>query len=190
MICQRFRRLTKQVIPLICLVFLIAGCGYTTRSMISDEYKTIYITPFTNKIDITNQLDTASKYKVYKPLLDTDITREVNNKFVKDGNLKIASKESADLILKGEVVEFVRDPLRYTDNNDVEEYRLRILVNISLWNNRDNKLLWEENNFTGEAAYFTSYYPVVSQQISESTAINNAILDLARRITNRTIEEW
>jgi hypothetical protein len=173
-----------------CLVFLIAGCGYSTRSIISNKYKTICIIPFVNKIDITNQLDTASKYKVYKPLLDTDITKEVSSRFLKDGNLKIAPKESADLILKGEVVDFVRDPLRYTDDNDVQEYRLNIRVNISLWNNRDNKLIWEENNFTGEATYFTSYYPVASQRISESTAINNAILDLARRIVDRTIEEW
>ncbi|MFA5362823.1 MAG: hypothetical protein WC335_06225, partial [Candidatus Omnitrophota bacterium] len=56
-----------------CLIFSVFGfmvlglhgCGYTTRSsLISTKYLTIFITPFINKIDITLETDTGSKYKV------------------------------------------------------------------------------------------------------------------------------
>jgi len=166
--------------------YAISGCGYTTRSMISTEFRTIYVRPFVNKIDITTETDTASKYKIYKPLLETDITKSVINKFLFDGNLRLVKTESADLVLKGELVGFHRDPLRYTESDEVEEYRLNLVVNISLWNNKKNKIIWEENNFTGNATYFTTGQAAKS----EETAINDAINDLARRIVEHTVEQW
>ncbi|MBU3958881.1 MAG: hypothetical protein KKH29_05100 [Candidatus Omnitrophica bacterium] len=171
--------------------YAIWGCGYTTRSMISDKFKTIYVGPFVNKIDITREADAASKYKIYKPMLETDITKSVINQYLWDGNLRPATKESADLVLKGELVEFRRDPLRYTDSDEVEEYRLNLVVNISLWDNRENKLVWEEINFTGDFTYFTSYCTTVGVTTKTDTqAIPDAISDLARRIVERTVEDW
>lgn len=180
------------VLSVVCCLFsgFFSGCGYTTRSAISGEFRTVYIAPFVNKIDITKESDVGSQYKVYRPLLETDITREVNHKFLWDGNLKPVSSEKADLTLKGELVEFVRDPVRYDDNEEVEEYRLNLRVNLTLWDNRKDKLVWEEKNFTGDTTYFTSFHPVVSERITESQAITNAITDLARRIVERTVEEW
>jgi len=164
----------------------LAGCGYTTRSMISTKYKTIYITPFVNKIDITRESYVQNKYRIYRPLLETDITKAVTDKYLFDGNLKPAPKETADLILKSELMEFRKDPLRYDGSDNVEEYRVNVVVNISLWDTKENKLVWEENNFTGDTHYFTTG----TNAKSESTAINDAIDDLARRIVERTVEQW
>lgn len=168
------------------LALMLAGCGYTTRSMIASKYRTIYITPFVNKVDITSDVYTSNKYKVYRPMLETDVTRRVSNKFLFDGNLKPTEKDMADVVLKGDLVDFRRDPLRYTENEDVEEYRINIVVNISLWDNRENKMLWEEANFTGDASYFVTG----SLATSEDTAVNNALDDLARRIVERAVEQW
>jgi hypothetical protein len=156
--------------------------------MISDKFRTIYVVPFVNKIDITKETDAAHKYKIYKPMLETEITNAVINKFLFDGNLRPAQKESADLILKGELVEFRRDPLRYTDSDEVEEYRLNLVVNISLWNNKENKLIWEETGFTGDTTYFA--LTTNPQYKSDDRAINDAISDLARRIVERAVEQW
>jgi hypothetical protein len=168
------------------LLITLGGCGYTTRSMIADKFKTIYIEPFVNKIDITKESYAANKYQVNKPMLETDITNSVVNRFLLDGNLRLAPKESADLILKGELVEFRQDPLRYTKNDEVEEYRLNLVVNITLWDSRENKAVWQENNFTGDTTYFTSG----SLAKSEDVAINDALADLSRRIVERTVEQW
>ncbi|MDD2751607.1 MAG: LPS assembly lipoprotein LptE [Candidatus Omnitrophica bacterium] len=173
----------------VCSLFLSA-CGYTTRSAISNKYRTIYITPFINKIDITKEMNAESKYKIYRPSLETDVTVAVTNKFLFDGNLKPVKEETADLTLKGEVVDFARDPLRYSDNEDVQEYRVNVRVNMSLWDNRENRVLWEESNFTGYANYFTSFYPVASERKDESVAVAQALDDLARRVVERAVEEW
>lgn len=168
------------------LLITLAGCGYTTRSMISNEFRTIYVEPFVNKIDITKEAYAADKYRIYRPGLETDITRAVTNKYLFDGNLRPTKQDSGDLILKGELVDFRRDPLRYSESDTVTEYRLNLVVNISLLNRKEDKMIWQESGFTGDTTYFTTG----SQAKSESVAINDALADLARRIVERTVEQW
>jgi hypothetical protein len=177
-----------------CLIATgLAGCGYTTRSMISTKYKSIYITPFLNKVDITQETYSANKYRIYRPLLETDITKRVINHYLFDGNLKPVKEAQADLVLKGVLVEYRKDPLSYTPNNeDVTEYRVNIYVDLSLWDQKENKLVWEEKNFNGSYSYFTSFAPanVAMGRTSEDAAVTNAVEDLARRIVERTVEQW
>ena len=173
------------------LASVLTGCGYTTRSMLSGKYSTVYIAPFLNKVDITQESYSASKYRIYRPMLETNITKRVINRYLFDGNLKPVKEEKADLLLKGELVEYRKDPLTYTsDGNDVTEYRINIYVNLSLWDTKENKLLWQENNFNGNYSYFTSLASNNVIKVSEDVAVTNAIEDLARRIVERTVEQW
>lgn len=175
-----------RTLILILILSFISGCGYTTRSMIDPNVKTIYVKPFENKIDFGAQDGVYSKLRTYYPQLETNITSAVVDRFLFDGNLKIVKEEDTDVILKGELVEYRREVLRYEEDKDIEEYRLNIVVNISLWNRKENRLLWQENNFTGETTYFISG----SKAKSESAAIKDGITDLASRIVARAIENW
>jgi hypothetical protein len=177
---------------LIVSAVALSGCGYTTRSsVITRSLKTIYIQPFLNKTDITQEGYAANKYRIYRPTLETDITKSVNDRFLFDGSLRPAKFEVADLILKVELVDFRKDPLAYnSDNTEVTEYRVNIVVNIGLWDRKENKLLWQENNFTGDSTYFTGFVSGNVVVKSEETALAEALKDLARRIVERTVEEW
>ncbi|PIQ88118.1 MAG: hypothetical protein COV73_00555 [Candidatus Omnitrophica bacterium CG11_big_fil_rev_8_21_14_0_20_43_6] len=168
-----------------------AGCGYTTRSMLYGNYNSIYVAPFLNKVDITEESFSANKYRIYRPMLETDITKKVINWYFFDGNLKPVKEADADLVLKGELIEYRKDPLSYTaSTEDVSEYRINIYVNLSLWDAKENKLLWQENSFNGNYSYFTEFANNTSVKVSEATAVNNAVADLARRIVERTVEQW
>lgn len=175
-----------RILKFILILSLISGCGYTTRSMLNPNIRNIYIKPFENKIDFGTQDNVYSKLRTYYPQLETDITSAVVERFLLDGNLKVVKEEDADVILNGELVEYRRDVLRYEEDEDVEEYRLNIVVNISLWNKKDNALAWQEDRFTGETTYFISG----SKAKSESVAIKDGVTDLARRIVERTVENW
>jgi len=172
-----------------CLLATIAGCGYTTRSLIADQFKTIYIESSVNKIDITTETDAGYKYKIYRPALEIDITKAVIDKFLLDGNLKPIKEAKADLVLKAELIEFRRDPLRYNDNDDVEEYRISLVVNLKLFDTKENKLVWQENSFTGDATYFTAFSSTGIVK-TDDQAVSDAIDDLSRRIVERTVEQW
>lgn len=170
---------------------VLGGCGYTTRSMISSTYRTIHIPPFANKIDITRDTDAADKYQITRPTLETDVTKAVINKFLFDGNLRPIKEDNADLVLKGELVQFRRDPLRYSSADDVDEYRLSITVNIILWDKKADQMVWQENGFTGDTTYYPSTSTLQSvTKKSDDQAVSDAVADLARRIVERTVEEW
>ncbi|MFA5156642.1 MAG: LptE family protein [Candidatus Omnitrophota bacterium] len=179
----------RQVIlfSVFCFLFsVLSGCGYTTRSMISTKYRKIYVTPFVNKIDFTQENAVANRYKVYRPMLEREVTKAVVDKYIFDGNLRPVEEEAADLVLEGELIDFRRDPVRYTEDDDIEEYRLNIIVNIKLIDRKTEELVWQENGFIGETTYFT----MGAQIKSEDVAVNDAIKDLARRIVERTVEQW
>ncbi len=177
------KRICRISAAFLCAVMLAAGCGYTTRSAISGKYRTIYIPPFASDIDITRETDVGNRYKLYRPGLETDITRSLTNKFLFDGNVRPGNMDTADLELRGKLVEFRRDPLRYRSNDDVDEYRLNLVVDISLWDKKEDKQLWEEKNFTGDTVYFPA-------QKSEDAAIVSALDDLSRRVVARVVDEW
>lgn len=160
----------------------LSGCGYTTSSTLPSDVTTIYVDKFVNKIDFTDE----SRRNLYLPLLEVDVHNAITDRYLFDGNLEIGDKDSADLFLKGELLGYNRVGLRFTDNDDVQEYRVYITVRLELYNNDTQELEWSENSFIGEATYFVSG----SQASSEESAVKEAILDLARRIVERTVEAW
>jgi hypothetical protein len=173
----------KKIFIVLCLLGLtLAGCGYSTHSSLPSNWRTIYIAPFENKVDYT----TEGKRNLYLPMMEVKVRSAIINRYQFDGALKVAKEDTASLVLKGELVDYQRDVLRYTDENDVKEYRVRVVVNMKLTEGVDGPKVWEENGFSGEATYFLSG----AQASSESAAVDNAITDLARRTVERTVENW
>lgn len=178
------KRFLVFVFCVMCFVSCVffSSCGYTTSSTLPSNIKTIYIEPFKNKIDFT----TGTSRNIYLPLLEVDTRNMVIDRFVFDGNLKIAKSHEADLILKGELKKYERSALRYTDDDDVQEYRVHITVSFELWDTGAEEPSWTEKNFVGEATYFVTG----PEATSEESAVDEATVDLARRIVERTIENW
>ena len=178
----------KRFIFLLSLAVIISGCGYTTGSLLPGHLKTICIQPFRNKIELTAELTPEQyRFRTYRAHLETDITKEVIDKFINDGNLKVVEEENADLILKADLIDFLRQPVRYgADNETVEEYRISIVCSVQVKDVGKDVSLWQDSRVIGDATYSLSgTYPG-----SESSTITAAVSDLARRILNRTIEGW
>jgi len=176
----------KTKTPFLILLFYslaLTGCGYTVSgSTLPKSLKTVYVKEFVNKIDFA----TETRRRLYLPLLERDVRSAVVDRYLFDGNLRIGAEESADLILSGELLEYDRDALRYTDNDEVQEYRVQVIVSIKLFNTQTKEYMWEESSFAGEADYFVSGTSAGTEEATVKEAIN----DLARRIVERTIEDW
>jgi hypothetical protein len=162
------------------------GCGYTTRPGLASYLRTVYVKPFENTIDITALTTTSDRFPVYRHGMETNLTQAVINRFQFTGLLRPAPAAQADAILEGELVEFRRDPLRYSDNSEVEEWRLSLVVNLQFYDTHTKTLLWEEGGFVGD----TTYFAIGTNAESETAALSRANEDLARRIVERTVESW
>ncbi|MDP3790712.1 MAG: LPS assembly lipoprotein LptE [Candidatus Omnitrophota bacterium] len=178
-------RLQKFAVILLVTLFFISGCGYTTKSLLPPNLKTIYVDNLVNKINLTAESNDDRMYLSYRPGMEIETSRVIRDKYLSDGNLKVIDSEDADLTLKGELVDFRNEALRYDRNDNVQEYRIRVVVNIEMIN-KDGKVRWKESGFAGESLYTTTG-PLAK---SERTAVLEAEADLARRVVERTIEEW
>lgn len=184
----------KGLLMLSTLCFLLStlllGCGYTTGSLLPASIKTIYIKTFTNRIDITAELDETSRYKTYAPYLEVNISKKIIDRFIYDGNLRVVSQENADLMLTGELIDYDRQPLRYDVDDKVEEYRLSLVVRLLLQDLTKKEIMWEETSFIGDTTYFASATTGSVAKSEETAALSDAIEDLARRVVERVVEMW
>lgn len=174
---------------ILCFLFSAAGCGYTSRTIYRGPHKTIFVEPFANKVDLLSEDATAlsQRFRTYHPLLESDIRTAVINRFMYDGGIRPAKKEDADIVLKGELIDYQRDALRYENNQeDVAEYRVSLIMRLKLFKKGEEMPLWEEPNFVGDATYFASG----AQAKTEKAALDDAIADLARRVLERLVENW
>jgi len=176
---------TAAILILLCFV-MVSGCGYTSSSLLPPELDSIHVSNFVNKIDLGAQVSDKRVDYTYRPGLENDITRAVINQFIFDRALDIKRPKEATLLMKGQLTSYRQYPIIYNTDDDVEAYRIEILVNLELYDNRTGDLMWEENAFMGQ----TEYTVEGPNAKSEATATQDAVEDIAKRIVERTIEAW
>ena len=165
---------------------LSVSCGYTTRPGLPSYLRTVYVKPFTNQIDITALTTNYQRFPIYRHAMEVDLTKAVLNRYQFTGLLRPGTEHGADSRLEGELVEFRRDALRYNASQQVEEWRLSVVVNVRFYDLHLNTVVWEESHLIGD----TTYFELGANAESESSALDRAISDTARRIVERTVENW
>ena len=166
---------------------LLSGCGYTTKTLLPPHIKTVYIESFKNSIDLTAEVSNKKPYRLYKAGLENDVTKAVIDRFIFDGNLRVVKNyDEADSVVRGELLEYIKEPLRYDADENVTEFRVRVIVSARFIDKKDNKTIWHAENFAGESSQRTQG----TLAKSEDEAKDEAVADLARRVVEKTIEVW
>jgi len=177
----------KQFLCLMAGIFvMLSGCGYTTNSLLPSELDSIHINNFKNEINTTKEISDKRSNYTYRPGLENDITQQVINKFIFNNNLDIKSESKASMLLEGALVDFKLIPLSYNRDENVEEFRIEIFVNMILHNRLTGKIMWSEKGFMGEYTYALTG----PNSMTENAAVPRAVDDLANRIVERVVEAW
>ena len=183
----RNSRLGILAFALISLFILqAAGCGYTQKSLLPENIKTVFVAPVKNAIDLSTEISSKDRYRVYRPGTEVDLTNAIINRYVFDGTLKIESPEKADAVVEAKLIDYRRDALRYSNNDDVQEYRVSITIDVTVYQAKDHKVIWHDATLTGD----TSFFITGSRAGSEDQAAAKAVEDVARRVVEKTIEIW
>lgn len=174
-----------KIIKIVCVNLILLGCigcGYTFHSNLPSHLNKVYIENFSNKIEFTKD---SPGYSSYFPGLENDITESVEERFVFEGSLSLADNvEVADIVLTGELIDYVKQPLRYT-GDDIEEYRLSVVVNCKVKDSEKDEIMWEDR-IVGDTTYFVQG----TLTKTETEAVDDAVEDLARRIVEKTVIQW
>lgn len=175
----------RKAILLLSLLAL-AGCGYSNQSLLPAHIKTVYVPPVKNAIDLSVEISDRDRFHTYRPGLEVDLTNAIINRFIFDGNLQIAREANANAVVEAKLVDFRRDPLRYSDDDDIQEYRLSIVVDVTVRDVQNNKVIWSDSHLTGDATFLLSG----PRATSEDQAAAKAVEDVASRVVERTLEVW
>ena len=160
-------------------IALMMGCGYTQDVKLPNDIKTITVETFKNEIPPQEQF-------AYRPGLEIDLRNALVERFLQDGNLKVVDESQADAILKGSIIAYEQEGLRFDNLESIEEYRLFLVVKFQLIDRRTNKVIINEPNFSGRAEFFVNRNPANNRR----TSANAATFDLARSLVDRIVEEW
>ncbi len=158
---------------------LISGCGYTQKTTLPRGMKTIYVDTVRNEVPV-------DQVYAYHPGLEMMITNAILRRLEQDGNLRIVRSEDADVLLRASMVGFEQHGVRFNTLEGVEEFRLFIVLQMKLLDAKNNELIWEEPNFTGDAEYFVS----AVRSIARGEAAERAVNRLARNVVDRIVEDW
>ncbi len=168
------------------LCFALAGCGYTQKSLLPEHIKSIHVAPVANRIDLSKEISEKEHFRVYRPGVEVEITNAIINRFVFEGTLQVEKPDRADAVVEAKLMDYRRDPLRYSKGDDIQEYRLNIVLDVSVRDVKTNKVLWHEANLTGDASFLLSG----PRATTEDEAAAKAAEDVARRVVEKTIEIW
>lgn len=152
------------------LIFI--GCGvYTFSGHGIGGIKTIAVEPFDDK---------TAEFGIRDDLSDAVVTRLLN-----DRTLTLTSQSNADAILSGTITGISDLPLTYDENEQIQEYQIRINVDVVLRKRGQTEAIWQ-TRITGEGNY-----PYKTGGAEErQQGIDRAIELLVQNLINGLTSDW
>lgn len=124
---------------MLAAVWLLAGCDGAVRRTLPDSVRRLSVRPFQNLSD--------------QGLLPSHLDEEIRRAVRLDGRLTVAEQSAeAQAVLDGAIAEYVKEPARYDANNIVQEYRLRVGVDVTLTDPAVGRTLWLAPGVSATAA--------------------------------------
>jgi hypothetical protein len=165
-----FKILLNQFMGCVLMVALMCGCGYSTKSLISRDINSIHIPIFEN--------DT------FRRGIEFDLTKAVKDEIMSKTNLRIASKDNADAILRGTVKDFTERILTHGFSDSIVEAAVTLYVDIKLVDRRTGRTLIDEKGIKQEAEY------IVRRGETLESASVEGVVNLANTIVNLLAKKW
>lgn len=159
-----------QFTCVLVLFSLIAGCGYTTKSLISRKINSVYIPIFGNY--------------TFRSGLEFDLTTALKDEIMSKTKLRIAKKDDADTILAGIIVTATEGVITSNARDNIIENQVTITVNIALADRRTGRALMSMDGLSNKAEY------IVTRGENIKTATQECLVGLAEKIVYQLEEKW
>jgi hypothetical protein len=118
------------------------------------------------------------------------VTEAVRNTFLQNGELAVVGRETADLILEGEITQVDRETLRSDRFGEAAEIKLTIKARISVYDVKEAKYLIQNQLVTNNDKKSESGVYNLRRGEFENLGKHNAIDELGRVIAHAITERW
>jgi hypothetical protein len=161
----------RCLVPFVfCLLCAVSGCGvYSFSGSTLSGVNTIAVPLFD---------DQSGEYGIRESL-----TEKIADRFVQDNTLKVVNEKNADSFLDGIITKYSREAYTFDEQENVEEYIVRIWVKVSFQETKNKKTIWKDDNLLGWGVYS-------AQDETEDQGRERAVEKLAEDIVNKTVKGW
>jgi hypothetical protein len=170
---MRYVRKKLITLPLItaCL-FLQCGIYSFSGSGLPAHIRTVAVPVFGNQTDEIG--------------IKENLTDAITEMLVTDGRLRVVGADAADSMIEGTVVDYKEQAYTYDRSENVQEYIVRIYVDVSYQDVKNRTVIWEEKRMEGWGTYDVSVSPPEDVDVGRG----RAIAKLAEDIVNKTLSGW
>ena len=170
---QVVRHVRKQMQLLVLLaVAVVAGCGYHAANSVGNGPlaggRSVAIPVFLNKS--------------YRPSLELSLTESAVREFALRSGGRVAAVDDADLILNATIVSYTVNPVAYSGQDQIREYRLDIVIEASLQDRASRRVVWAGKLTEGQDYPADSDTNVALQLNRERAAVQEIGRKIARRL--------
>lgn len=168
---KRVKRYVKYILAsglVIGATFMLSCSVYTFNPRGKSEIGSIAVERFENK---TPEYGLADQM--------TDI---VIDALIEDGTMKVLSTDMAEAILVGVLTRYERVPHKFDENDQVQQYKVVMVFDVSLTESSDKTELWHETMRQ------EGIYDVEGE--TEEDGRQEAIALLVEAIMNKTTRSW
>ena len=156
---------------IIALFLFVAGCSYYSVSgALPAHIKTAAVPLFENETVEVGIVE--------------EITAEVINAIIKDGNMKVVGEFQADAIVNGTIVDVIEEADIYSKKEEAEQFRIRIFADVTFFDRKKNNIIWEGKRIEGWALFDAT------DPDSREDGIKEALEMLAKEIIDKTLAGW
>jgi len=150
---------------------VLGGCGYTSGSLVSKEYRTVYIPIWENT--------------TFRRGLEFRLTELLQKEVERRTHLKLTTEDRADTKLSGEVVAFQQRVLTENRLDQPLETQVTVVVNFRWEDLRTGRLILREDGLaqTGEAVTGLG-------ETAEGAGATEAFEDLVKQIVDKMEAGW
>jgi len=163
----RFRR----TVP-VCAALLLAGCGYTAKSRLPEGLSTVAVPVFRNQ--------------TFRRDIDLELAQALRKEIRAKTSLKVVDLKdrAAQSVLEGEILDFRLAKLKEDRQDQVIEYRVSLIADVTLRDLRTDKVIYSVEELSRRAEF------LVSRGEAIGTARQEAVRELAREIVSHVLNRW
>lgn len=156
-------------LSLLSFLALLISCGAHSPTVIDPAYKSIHIAVFDNR---------TLQYG-----LEERLTPAMRNAFMRDGRLRVAALNSADLELKGVIQAVDVAPVAFSDLDRAVGFNMSMLILVTVVDSKTGEVLMENRPFNA-AGNFLLHTDLTHERTQDVAQI------LSDRVLSSLLEGW
>lgn len=155
---------------LLLFTIFIGSCGYSSKSLLRSNVRSIYIPIFDNN--------------TFRRGYEFDLTKAVRDQILLRTRLNIVDKDEADSILIGKITDVDENVLIEDREDNIVESRIMVAIEIRWVDKRTGRTIIERKNIRRPAEF------IVRRNETLTSSGNEAFVKIAQGIVDAMEEDW